>query len=175
MTEPPLERVPGVLEDPRSLGVPGALGDPGRLRRPVEHERLDALEAEEDVEGVGGGGSHRSRRDPPAPERSPHPEREVGADAVFVLPPSQVDASGQLVAPPDGEAPLRPVDDVVIVDVFAEPQVRRRRGLRGDRPLLRAARSADREVPVRAEVGSLAESDRTGFMARVVGRELGLT
>jgi hypothetical protein len=44
-----------------------------------------------------------------------------------------------------------------------------------DASAMKAARAADREVPVRAEVGSLAGSDRTGVMARVVGRELGLT
>ncbi len=40
---------------------------------------------------------------------------------------------------------------------------------------MQAARAAGGEASVRAEVRALVENDRTGFTARVIGREFGLT
>jgi hypothetical protein len=40
---------------------------------------------------------------------------------------------------------------------------------------MKAARAAGREAPVSAEVRTIVESDQTGFVAKGIGRELGLT
>lgn len=73
----------------------------------------------------------------------------------------------------------RACEDVLLSSGLVD-EAYRRYGMRAARggtflATFRAARAAGREDSVRAEVRALVEADASGFLAKVIGREVGLT